>query len=62
MLYAYYFKHQSFTLAPVYAKTEEKAREELPLQHSWCNAPSNALLVRIEQGTEWERICDNKGE
>lgn len=62
MLYAYYFKNEDFTLAPVYAKTEKEAREKLPLQHSWCNASSNATLVKIEQGTEWERICENKGE
>jgi len=62
MLYAYYFKHQNFTLAPVYAETEKEAREKLTLQHSWCNVSSNATLIRIEQGTEWERICNYKGE
>lgn len=53
----YYFKHKGMTLAPIYAKNEKEAREKLPIQHSWCNAPINAELLKTEQLSQYEIIC-----
>lgn len=53
---AYYFKHREMNLAPVYASTEKEARCLLITQHEWCKAPYNTPLMRVEKGTEWERI------
>lgn len=60
MLKAYYFRHQrGFTLAPVYAKSEMEATILLWSQHKWCNAnKNNTTLIKVEDGTEWERICN----
>lgn len=55
-LNAYYFRHNHMTLAPVYAFTEKEARCLLITQHEWCKAPYNTPLIRVEKGTEWERI------
>ena len=53
---AYYFKHNGMCLAPVYAHTEKEARSILITQHIWCNAPYNSTLIKVEKGTEYDRI------
>lgn len=59
---AYYFRHSNgYTLAAIYAKSQQEAENILPVQHSWCNASlSNCSLLRVENGTEWDRICATK--
>jgi hypothetical protein len=49
MLNSYYFKCKGVVLADIKAKTEEKAKQLLPIQHEWIGATTdNSTLVRVE--------------
>ena len=56
---AYYFRHvNGYLLSAIYANTLDQAWDKLVQQHLWCSAcRGNCVLEKIEQGTEYDRIC-----